>query len=101
MTWKEFLALPKRIRSPNRRLHEEVRELRKQIETTGEETIHESNRCCGKRAYDTKEEALASILSNRSNKSKKPFRAYICPEGKWHLSGFSKKKYRDAKKKRE
>lgn len=93
MTWKEFLALPKRIRSPNRRLQEEVRELRKQIETTGEETIHESNRCCGKRAYDTKEEALAAILSNRSSKSKKPFRAYFCPEGKWHLSGHSRKTF--------
>jgi hypothetical protein len=101
MTWEEFISLPKRIRNPNRRLQEKVRELRRQIETTGEETIHESNRCCGKRAYDTKEEALAAILPNRSKNSKRPFRAYKCSQNKWHLSGFSKKKYKDAKKKRE
>lgn len=52
---------------------------------------------CKKRAYESKEIAKAALeeVLAKSDRKKKPQRVYRCEHCKmWHLTSFSKKKYR-------
>jgi hypothetical protein len=92
MTVKEFLALPKRLRNPRMRIRDEIERLKKEIEVIPTDDVYgPEKRCCGKKTFATKEEALAGIRSKRGEKSQRPIRAYECSEGNWHLSGQPKK----------
>lgn len=94
MTIKEFFKLPRKRKQPNQKIKDEIKKLRDSIEVVESDGVkHESHRCCGKVAFDTKVEALQSIGNYRKN-SKRPFRAYRCQMGKWHLSGTPKKKFK-------
>ncbi len=91
MTLKDFLALPKRLKNPNTRIREEIARLKAHI--TVVPTDYEKGpekRCCGKQTFSSEVEALANI-TNRGRNSKRPFRAYMCGMGNWHLTALTKK----------
>lgn len=91
MTVKDFLALPKRLKNPNMRIREEIARLRSQITVIPTDCVREpEKRCCGKQTFATEVEALANI-TNRGRNSKRPFRAYCCAMGSWHLTALTKK----------
>lgn len=64
------------------------------VEETG--IAYSEGKCCGKITFSSQEDALASIKAGgkRKNKTHKPFRAYKCSQGNWHLSSVSKKSHK-------
>lgn len=95
MTPSEFLNLPKIEIDFKERIKRQLEELRRKIKIVPSEVeIKEKDRCCGKRAFDSEQDALDSI-SIRRKTGYKPVRAYQCDNGKWHLTHLSLSEYRD------
>lgn len=82
LTIKEFLNLPK-VTSYEERLRRKIQALRASIEVTGEVTKVREKRCCNKLTYGSYHEAMGAITTK---KNRKPFRAYQCEAGNWHLT---------------
>lgn len=90
MTPTDFLNLPKIEFGFKDRLRKQIEEIKKRIKVVPSELeVVEKERCCGKRAFKTEQDALDSIShrAERGRKNKyKPCRAYECENGKWHLT---------------
>ena len=98
MTLKEFLSLPRRKKTPNRRLQEDVRRLREEIDVIpSDEETNAPVKCCGKETFLTEEEAtlhLNEITKDRKRRANKPCRVYCCSQGRWHLTSRGNKERR-------
>lgn len=94
---KEFLNLPKKKITPLNRMLSLIQSIKSKLVVEETNEVYESGSCCNKATFDSKVEALASIGNYRKN-SKRPFRAYQCSTGKWHLSGTKKGAFNKIKK---
>ena len=92
------MALPQREKTPNRRLQELVRKMRREVEVVEcDDVIVGAVKCCGKETFLTEEEAtlrLHEIQGDKKMRSNKPHRSYQCPEGRWHLTSRGKNERR-------
>jgi hypothetical protein len=92
------MALPRRQKTPNRRLQELVRKMRRETEVVEcEEVFDVAVKCCGKETFPTEEQAtlrLHEIQRDKHMRSNKPHRVYQCPEGRWHLTSRGKNERR-------
>lgn len=92
---KDFLSLPKKKNQPFKRLIKKIDKLKDEIEIVESDDLDiKEKRCCGKKTYSSYEEAMGDIKTGTRKGSKRPFRAYQCESGNWHLSGVPKHKFK-------
>ncbi len=86
---EEFLNLPPAKEKFRDKLLKQIADLKRVITicpAENKEEVKTKNRCCGKRAFNTEQEALDAIVQRTERNGYKPKRAYECDNGKWHLT---------------